>query len=77
MKISPKMELAECAEALLKLNLSAPIAEFEKLIDTGYHFLEGLKASSKCNPSLVSALDYRIKRAENLLEQKKQLETAS
>jgi len=73
-KIKPKMGLAECAEALLKLKFSDPVALFEELIDTGYHFREELKASPKCNPALVSALDYRINRAENLLGQKKRSE---
>ncbi|MDP3763098.1 MAG: hypothetical protein Q8Q92_00325 [bacterium] len=69
------MELVECAEALLKLNLSTPVTVFEELINIGYHFREELKASPKCNPSLVSALDHRLKRAESLLEQKKRSET--
>lgn len=71
MKVKPKMELAECAESLRKLNFSDPIAMFEELIDHGYHFCEELKASPKCNPTLISALEYRLRRAESLLADKK------
>lgn len=74
MKIKPRTELAECAEALRKLSFSDSTAVFEELIDIGYDFLKELRASPKCNPSLVSALDHRIRRAESLLEQKKRSE---
>ena len=77
MKTKPKVELVECAEGLRRLNFSDPVALFEELIDRGYNFREELKASPKCNPSFVSALEYQLNRAESLLADKKRSEAAS
>jgi len=70
----PGMKLVECAETLLKLNLSSSVLEIEKAIKDGYYHLEGLKASPKCKTLLINSLAHRIERVEGLLEQKEKQE---
>lgn len=69
----PKTELADCAASLLQVSFTTPTSEIERLIEEGYLHLEELKATVHCNPTLISALDHRIKAAEEKLEGKRRI----
>ena len=68
-----RMELKECAQALLELNSESSLELIETVISDARFHLEGLKSVPTCNTSQVYALTQRLMRAEDLHDKKKRV----
>jgi len=70
-----RKELVECAKALLEINLNSPPELIQELVEDARFHLEWLKADIR-DPSKARALDQRILRALDILDDIERQRTA-